>query len=164
MRIAVGTCSRCIAACWASDLCQLACDDSATSGKSPIHSSRRLVPGSPLVGSDLRACRQFWGLRIKRWFHTGDSKKWTQVWTQLAANHKQIHNLRPTQLRGELRWGGTAAILRAAFAALVQEVGFTVQLEARVDGFTLQRENSEHALVHAAQRFVPDETLQCFDS
>ena len=33
---------------------------SAMSGKSPIHSSRRLVPESWLVGSDHRACRQFW--------------------------------------------------------------------------------------------------------
>jgi hypothetical protein len=30
------------------------------SGKSPIHSSRRLVPGSRLVGSDLRTCHRFW--------------------------------------------------------------------------------------------------------
>src|ERR1700680_4706761 len=33
---------------------------SAMSGKSPIHSSRRLVPGSRLVGSDLRAWRRLW--------------------------------------------------------------------------------------------------------
>jgi hypothetical protein len=50
MRIAVGTCSRCIAgpvgqvifANWLATT-------SAMSGKSPIHSSRRLVPGSRLV-------------------------------------------------------------------------------------------------------------------
>ena len=34
---------------WASDLCQLACHDLRDECKSPIHSSRRLVPGSRLV-------------------------------------------------------------------------------------------------------------------
>jgi hypothetical protein len=33
---------------------------SAMSGKSAIHSSRRLVPGSRLVGSDLRAWHRLW--------------------------------------------------------------------------------------------------------
>src|SRR6202047_4537340 len=33
---------------------------SAMSGKSPIHSSRRLVPGSRLVGSGLRAWHRSW--------------------------------------------------------------------------------------------------------
>src|SRR5208282_2679609 len=33
---------------------------SAMRGKSPIHSSRRLVPGSRLVGSDLHACHRSW--------------------------------------------------------------------------------------------------------
>jgi len=33
---------------------------SAMSGKSPIHSSRTLPPGSPFVGSDFRAWHRFW--------------------------------------------------------------------------------------------------------
>jgi hypothetical protein len=40
---------------------------------------------------------------------------------------------------------------------------WVVQLKARVDRFTLQRQNSEHALVHPPQGFSPHEALQCFN-
>jgi hypothetical protein len=37
-------------------------------------------------------------------------------------------------------------------------------LKPWVNGLALKSKDPEHALVHAAQRFVSDETLQCFDS
>ena len=37
-------------------------------------------------------------------------------------------------------------------------------LEAWVHGLALKGKDSENALVDAAQRFVSDETLQCFNS
>ena len=37
-------------------------------------------------------------------------------------------------------------------------------LKPRIDGLALKSKNSEDTLVHAAQWFVSDETLQCFDS
>src|SRR5689334_25257481 len=37
-------------------------------------------------------------------------------------------------------------------------------LEPRIDGLALQREDTEHALVHAPERFTADEPLEPFDT
>ena len=37
-------------------------------------------------------------------------------------------------------------------------------LEPRIDGLAFQGEHTENALVHTAQRFIPDKTLQGFDA
>jgi hypothetical protein len=37
----------------------------------------------------------------------------------------------------------------------------SVLLQARIDGFALKSEDTEDALVYAAERFLSDETLQC---
>jgi hypothetical protein len=37
----------------------------------------------------------------------------------------------------------------------------SVLLQAWIDGFALKSEDTEDALMHAAERFLSDETLQC---
>ena len=39
-----------------------------------------------------------------------------------------------------------------------------IGLEPRIDGLALQREDTEHALVHATERFTADESLEPFDT
>ena len=38
------------------------------------------------------------------------------------------------------------------------------ELQARIDWLALERENAEHALVHASERFLPHEALETLDS
>ena len=37
-------------------------------------------------------------------------------------------------------------------------------LQARIDRPAFKRENTEYALMYATKRFLPDESLQCFDA
>jgi len=37
-------------------------------------------------------------------------------------------------------------------------------LQARIDRLAFKRENTEDALMYATKRFLPDESLQCFDA